>query len=178
MSAVSGSMQRQDGENLALFMAHRRQLVKYASGFLGDHTQAEDLVQEAFMRFDAAAGTKLLEEPIAYLYRIVRNLALDGYRKRAREARYMVSEASVATDTFAEDRPSPEAEALHREQLRVLQAALAELPERTRLALEMHRFGGCKLREIANRLGISTALAHSLVAEAVEHCRQRLGRVS
>lgn len=169
---------RPGGGNLALFMAHRRQLVKYASGFLGDHVQAEDLVQEAFLRFDAAAGSKLLEEPIAYLYRIVRNLALDGYRQRVREARLMVSDGSVATDAFAEDRPSPEAEAVHRDQLRVLQAALSELPDRTRIALEMHRFGGYKLREIAAHLGISNALAHSLVTEALEHCRQRLERVS
>jgi RNA polymerase sigma factor (sigma-70 family) len=172
------SEMRQDGSNLALFMAHRRQLIKYASGFLNDRNWAEDLVQEAFLRFDATMGAKLLDEPIAYLYRIVRNLALDGHRQRAREARYMVSDTGIAVDSLADDRPSPEAEALHRDQLRVLQAALAELPERTRLALEMHRFGGYKLRQIAERLGISNALAHSLVAEAVEHCRQRLRRVS
>ena len=159
-------------------MTHRRQLVKYASGFLGDHAQAEDLVQEAYLRFSAASGAKLLDDPLGYLYRIVRNLALDGYRQKMREARYMVSDAGTASDTYAEDRPSPESEVLHRDQLRVLQEALAELPERTRIALEMHRFGGCKLREIAEHLGISTALVHSLIVDAVEHCRQRLRRVS
>jgi DNA-directed RNA polymerase specialized sigma24 family protein len=55
-------------------------------------------------------------------------------------------------------------------------AAIAELPERTQIALEMHRFGGCKLREIADHLGISVTLAHSLVAEGIEHCRRRLHR--
>jgi len=53
---------------------------------------------------------------------------------------------------------------------------MAELPERTQIALEMHRLGGCKLREIADRLGISVGLAHGLVAEGIEHCRRRLHR--
>ena len=53
--------------------------------------------------------------------------------------------------------------------------AIAELPERTRIALEMHRFGGCKLKEIAAALGISIPLAHILVAEGVQHCKRRLG---
>ena len=51
---------------------------------------------------------------------------------------------------------------------------MAELPERTRVALEMHRFGGFKLREIAAHLGISVTVAHELIAQAVAHCRCRV----
>jgi RNA polymerase sigma-70 factor (ECF subfamily) len=54
--------------------------------------------------------------------------------------------------------------------------AMAELPERTRIALMMHRFDGFKLRDIAAHLGISVALAHALVYEGLEHCRRRLAR--
>ena len=43
---------------------------------------------------------------------------------------------------------------------------MAELPERTRVALEMHRFGGFKLREIAAHLGISVTVTHELIAAA------------
>jgi RNA polymerase sigma-70 factor (ECF subfamily) len=53
---------------------------------------------------------------------------------------------------------------------------MAELPERTRIALMMHRFDGFKLRDIAAHLGISVALAHALVYEGLEHCRRRLAR--
>ena len=44
-------------------------------------------------------------------------------------------------------------------------AELAELPERTRVVLGMHRFGGRKLKDIAQCLGISIALAPALVHE-------------
>lgn len=163
---------------LALYMAHRRELVNYASGIVGDRARAEDVVQEAYLRFSEATARRLLEEPLGYLYRIVRNLALDGRRRQVHEERFLSPAEAVDLSQAAEARPSPEAEAVDRDELQLVMAALAELPERTRLALEMHRFGGLKLREIAERLGISVTLAHTLVAEAVEHCRACLRRIS
>ena len=75
----------------------------------------------------------------------------------------------------ADQAPSPEKVALHKDELERVMEAMAELPERTRIALEMHRFGGCKLREIAAFLEISVPMAHVLVAEGVQHCKRRLG---
>jgi RNA polymerase sigma factor (sigma-70 family) len=163
-------------ETLAFFMAHRPNLVSYASGIVGSRAQAEDVVQEAWLRFDDASKLRLLEEPLGYLYRIVRNLALDGHRRLAREDRGRKTYAALTGAADASDCSTPEREALHKDELRIVMAAIAELPERTQIALEMHRFGGCKLREIADHLGISVTLAHSLVAEGIEHCRRRLHR--
>jgi RNA polymerase sigma-70 factor (ECF subfamily) len=116
----------------------------------------------------------MLDEPLSYLYRIVRNLALDGRRSQAREERYLVRGADLLADGVPEDRPSPEAEAVGRGELRAVRAALLELPERTRIALEMHRFGGATLKDIADFLDISVGLAHALVRDGLEHCRARL----
>jgi RNA polymerase sigma-70 factor (ECF subfamily) len=161
-------------ETLAFFMAHRPSLVRYASGIVGSRAQAEEVVQEAWLRFDDASRLRLLEEPLGYLYRIVRNLALDGRRRLAREDLSRDSYAALVAGADVHSGLTPEREALDKDALRVVMAAIAELPERTRIALEMHRFGGCKLREIADRLGISVALAHALVTEGIEHCFRRL----
>jgi RNA polymerase sigma factor (sigma-70 family) len=159
---------------LALYMQHRGELVNYASGITGDRSRAEDIVQEAYLRFSEVATRRLLDEPLGYLYRIVRNLALDGCRRQAHEGRYVSPATDVDLSQAAEQRPSPEVQAGDRADLTVVLDALAELPERTRLALEMHHFEGLKLREIAERLGISVTLAHPLIAQAVDHCRRRL----
>ena len=74
--------------------------------------------------------------------------------------------ADLQAEGVAEDRPSPEAEAVGRGELRAVQAALLELPERTRIALEMHRFGGATLKDIADFLDISVGLAHPWCATA------------
>jgi RNA polymerase sigma-70 factor (ECF subfamily) len=164
------------GSALGLFMENRAALVDYASGLTGNRAQAEDVVQEAWLRFDEASERRFLDDPLAYLYRIVRNLALDGRRRMRRESRVV---ATVGVDTVAElsadARPSPETVLLYKDEYALVMEAIAELPERTRIAVEMHRFGGRKLREIAATLGISVAMAHVLVSEGIQHCKKRLG---
>jgi RNA polymerase sigma factor (sigma-70 family) len=167
---------RRDLKYLGLFLSHRRALVNYASGIVGDHAGAEDVVQEAYIRFDAVTTKRPLKEPVGYLYRVVRNLALDGRRGRVRAKRYFVSDGEIDATLNAEDRPSPETEAAGKSEMRAMMAAMAELPARTRIALEMHRFGDCTLKDIADYLGISVGLAHALVIDGLEHCRTRLCR--
>jgi len=167
---------RQDAAILSLFMAHRSALVDYASGIVGSRAHAEDLVQEAWFRFDKAMQGRFLDEPKGYLYRIVRNLALDGRRRMRRERSVVTGDDfDIAANRSSDGHPDPETVALYKDEFERVTTAIAELPERTRIALEMHRFGGCKLREIAEFLGISVPLAHILVAEGVQHCKRRLG---
>lgn len=166
-----------DEQIQALYVAHHGALVRYAHRILGENGPAEDVVQEAYIRFWRAAKDTFLEEPRAYLYRIVHNLALDGCRKKQRERAVLAEgwqdgQLAQAIDTD----PTPESVVLSRGDFDVVMTAIAELPERTRIALEMHRFGGCTLKEIAATLDISVTLTHKLVADGVEHCKKRLGR--
>jgi len=164
-------------ERAEVFIQHRAALVNFALPIVGDRARAEDVVQEAFLRFAPSNGAAAhpIKEPLFYLYRIVRNLAFDGRRSGVRETRLLASEpaaVAIASSTFS---PTPERVALYKDELRLLHEALAELPKRTRVAFEMHRLGGCKLREIAEHLEISLPLAHRLVADGLDHCRTRLG---
>src|SRR3546814_1957938 len=61
-----------------IYLAHRGRLLDYASGLLGDRQHAEEVVQEAYLRLDAAAGRRPVVEPLPSLYRLVRNLAEIG----------------------------------------------------------------------------------------------------
>lgn len=164
-----------DRSILALYLAHRVELVRYASAIVGDRAHAEDVVQEAWLRLGAAVDGRTIEEPVGFLYRIVRNLAIDGQRRIVRAGKVVQPDnGAAATQSVADQYPSPEAEAVAREELRLLKEALAELPERTRIALEMRRFGGCKLKEIAAHLGVSVTVAHEIVADGVAYCRRRV----
>lgn len=169
---------RQDQNSLDLFMVHRTELVDYASGIVGSRSQGEDVVQEAWLRFASAAARRLLDEPVSYLYRVVRNVALDRRRRQKSERQYLVPQIDKTAQEATDGLPSPEAYALHREQLAIVREALCELPERTRIAIEMHRLEGRKLKDIAAHLGISIALTHGLIAEGVAHCRRHLKRRS
>lgn len=161
---------------LGLYLTHRRALVHYATRITGNRSSAEDVVQEAWLRIGTIARSRPLDEPTGYLYRIVRNLALDGRRRSTFEQKHFVEDARREAVQTACEAPTPEAEAVSRDDLRIVMETLEALPERMRIAVEMHRLGGAKLKDIADRLGVSVTVAHELVAEGVQRCRLRLRR--
>ncbi|WP_308125033.1 sigma-70 family RNA polymerase sigma factor [Pseudomonas cichorii] len=160
---------------LDLYMAHRSALVDYAAPIVGCRARAEDVVQEAWLRFNGRPDQNTtIDHPVGYLYRIVRNLALDLTRSIATEKR------QPDGDTLLAELPaitaSPEQEAVSHDELQQVSDALAQLPERTRMAFEMHRLGGYTLQQIATALGISVGLTHQLVHDALSHCAAWLER--
>lgn len=158
--------------SLTIYLTHRTELVDLAAAILGDRTRAEDVVQEAFLRWNGVDVSRRLEEPVGYLKRIVRNLALDALRRYIFEGRLF--DASALTEEISEATPSPEQMVIDRCELAAVMKALDALPPRTRLAVELYRLHGYKLKDIAARLDISVTLAHSLVVDGLEACRKQL----
>jgi len=153
---------------MSLFIANRRPLVEYATGIVGSRAHAEDVVQEAWFRVSRMDDGALVREPRNYLYRLVHNLAIDARRRIARElGRSAPEEVALA---MADEAPSSEQALAGREELRLVLEALAELPERTRLAVRLNRVEGLKLKEVADRLGMSVTRTHVLIASAIAHC--------
>jgi RNA polymerase sigma factor (sigma-70 family) len=165
-----------DNSALSLYLEYRVRLVEYAASIVGCRDWAEDVVQEAYLRFAQASlehsksGT--IRTPISYLYRIVRNLATDWAKHLALQR--LENKDSIELEAVPGFAPNPEEEILYKQRLLLLAAALRELPERTQLAFEMHRLQGQTLQSVAAELGVSIALAHQLVHRAVGHCLDRL----
>ena len=158
----------------SIFAEHRQRLVSYANGYVDDFARAEEIVQEAFERFNGLPSHDAIAEPVGYLYRIVRNLSLDNKRRKSLEHRYFVDLSDDRVQAIRTDTPSPEDQAIAKQDLKKVIQAMSELPERTRLALEMHRFGGYKLAEIAEHFGISVSRAQALIADGIRYCQKSL----
>ena len=163
-------------EMLSLYQSYQQDLVNYALSIAGDSHRAEDIAQDAYLRFSAAMTEERRDNPVGYLYTIVRNLALDYCRRKKFEEAHFSQNIDDMADTLSARQPTPEQQATASHEIEQLQMAVDELPERTRLALEMHRLGGYKLREIARHMNISTSMAHHLVTEATKHCQRRLSQ--
>lgn len=151
-----------------LFLSKRSALIDYATPLVGDRSRAEEVVQEAFLRLAPTLqkGT-VVEEPIRYLYRIVRNLAFDLRRRRTRELRQETAEPEW---WMVPDVPrTPEESLIESETVARVQSALALLPAQTRIAIEMNKFGGYTLAEVAAHLGLSLATVHRMVAKGMAH---------
>ena len=156
-------------ETVALYMQNRDELLKYAARIVRDRASAEDIVQEAWLRFDREAAC---QQPTGYLYRIVRNLALDSSRHLQIEQR--VDDADEHLASLAAPQHCPASAALYADQLRAMQQALDRLPPRTCDAFYLHRIEGLTLSQIATQLGISVGLTHQLVREALTRCAECL----
>jgi RNA polymerase sigma-70 factor (ECF subfamily) len=150
-------------------------LIDYATPIVGCRMQAEDVVQEAFIRFapERTRGVQI-DQPVNYLYRVVRNLALDWRRRLSAESRRNDAQRLARHANENRDAATPEAVALYRDELRRVEDALAELPPKVRQAFEMHRLGGHTLQQIAERLDVSTATAGRWTQDALFHITRRL----
>ncbi|WEK40130.1 MAG: sigma-70 family RNA polymerase sigma factor [Candidatus Brevundimonas colombiensis] len=158
---------------LRLFQDHRSGLVEYVAVILRDPGAAEDVVQDAWIRLQGSEGLAGADRPEAYLYRTVRNLALDRLRRRSFEQRRFVGD-ELSLATAPEPVPGPEAAAVSRDALRRVMTVMSEMPHRMRTAVAMHRLDGARLKDIAESLGVSVTTAHQLVVEGVERCRAAL----
>ncbi|MCJ8055370.1 sigma-70 family RNA polymerase sigma factor [Shinella curvata] len=137
---------------------------------------AADLTQDTFVRLlvsppKEAAG---VNNPVAYLFRIARNLRIDHQRRER-----VLKMVDLSDDEFAEiTDQSPNAETIvyDRQRLELTKAALAELPDRTRRAFELHRLGELTIAETAATIGLSSTTTWTLLRDAYEHIDARLNR--
>lgn len=157
------------------YMAHRPMLTDYAAKVIGNREQAEDIMQEAWLALRAQHVGTDVRDPVGYLRRMVRNLAIDRLRQRMRETRVLGGDMDSAVRTVADAAATPERALFAKRDLACVLKVLRNLPERQRVAIEMSRFGNHKLREIAAHLGVSLSLAHLLISDGITACATRCG---
>ncbi|HEU5254140.1 MAG TPA: RNA polymerase sigma factor [Solirubrobacterales bacterium] len=145
---------------------YRRPLDRFAAAIVGG--RSEDVTQDAFSKaLLALRGSEAEIELRPWLYRIVRNTALNDLRDRA-----------PAAEELAETLPggrSAAAEVEAREELRDLMDRMRALPEPQRAALVMRELEGLSHEEIAAALGVSGGAARQAIFRARATLREGLG---
>jgi len=156
-----------------LFRRHRHELVAFAGQYSGDD-MAEDLVQEAYLRFiqHADAGADI-ENPRAYLYTITRNLSADYSRYGKIRARHAADGSEV--ETAADPQPGPEAATEAQLKWQRCLSALDRLPAVYRHVLLLHRFDGLTYAEIGKALNLPTRTVERYAAKALAQCFAEAG---
>ena len=157
-----------------LFRLYHRELIACAYRKLRDRAAADDIVQDAFVRYlqRDSQGEEALQ-PALFLKRVVGNLAIDVVRQNRRRG------GVVAIDGVAEHLidPAPSAERviIAREDYARLKRALDDLPRPVRAALLLSRVEGLTHAEIAERLDVSASLVSKHIVSALRHCLKRMG---
>jgi RNA polymerase sigma-70 factor, ECF subfamily len=145
---------------------HGAALVLFARQWVASHADAEDVVQEAFVRFWRTRAS--VTEPAAYLYSSVKHCALDWQRSNARRSR---REERAAREEGQSMFAAPLEQHERRE---AIEAALQELPEKQREVLLTKLWGGLTFPQIAAALQISADTAASRYRYALAKLREVL----
>lgn len=158
-----------------LYEKHRRGVMRYIYRQLRDVSIAEDLTQEVFLRVHR---NRLTYQPSAkfttWVYRIAANLALNWKRDHGREVSY-----ATGAEWHYPDRRVPiddwMALEARREEVR---QAVADLPDRQRRIVVLHKFEEVEGQQIAETMGCSHQAVRSTLFRAYETLRGRLAHMA
>jgi RNA polymerase sigma-70 factor, ECF subfamily len=152
-----------------LVRRHARALAVYAWRMLGNESEAQDIVQETFLRLwlQAQQWDSQKAALSTWLHRIAHNLCVDSLRKRRPGNDEEIAE-------LADNSESAEQEVTREARQSQLHEALALLPERQRNALILVHFQGLSNKEAAEILTVSVDALESLLSRARRTLRQRL----
>lgn len=155
MAAVA----RRDARAFAALVArHLPWAVRFVERMVGTRTDAEDLVQTAFLRvWQGAARWEPNARFRTWFYRVVYNLCMDFFRSPR-------APTEALDDALVDDRPTSEEQRMAMQTSERVRQALAVLPERQRAAIVLCYYEGRSLAEAAQLLGISEGALESLLS--------------
>ena len=161
----------------AAFLANRERLVRFFTGRTRDPHEAEDIVQEIYLRLgNAHAGP--IADPVGYMHRIGLNIVIDRVRERDRRVRREQDWGEATTtrlgDELVDEGPSQIAQLLSRERHQRFARALASMPPGAARVFRMHRIEGLSHKDVAERLGISRKGVEKNMRTALRHLAREL----
>jgi RNA polymerase sigma-70 factor (ECF subfamily) len=156
-----------------LYRIYADALCSFAADHVGDR-EAEDIVQTVFCDLWDRRGEWTSPENVkAYLYRAVRNTALDRLDRRTVEQDWKEEEKERDQDRSG---VAPVEALEHQEMSRAMDQAVAELPERRRMIYRMARHHDMTYSEIATALDIAPKTVENQMGRALKTLREHLKR--
>src|SRR5262245_22955266 len=156
-----------------LFTAHRTALLQYLTRLLHSSEDAEEIVQETYIRVLKLEDLSHLDSEVRrFLFRIATNLARDRFRQRKARAH----DPHVPFDLLELEGSSeaPDEIVDWDAGMVVLKQALLDLPPRHRQVFLLHVTENMSYRTIAKHLGVSTKTVERDLAMVLELCQSRL----
>lgn len=135
----------------------------------GDVDLTDDLLQDVFVKLWETRHKIRRETVKSYLYTIANHLTINQLKKQQTQFRFIARQ-----DHQAQNNESPEFAMETKELDAALQKALAQLPEKNRVVLLMHKMEGHSYKEIAERLGISQKAVEKRMHKAREQLKKHV----
>lgn len=163
-----------DGDHQAfsiLVQRHTERFYRLAFRMCGRKEDAEDIVQESFVKlwnkreqWDPSRGAKFT----TWFYRVVSNGSLDYLRKKKPVS------SDVFVDLAEDETPRQDKRMENMQEEEMIEAAIQDLPERQRMALNLCFYEGISNKEAADIMGVGVKALESLLMRAKKSLKDRL----
>jgi RNA polymerase sigma-70 factor, ECF subfamily len=171
----------------ALLSRHRKGIYNFCLRMLGERTQAEDAMQEIFLRLlRSAKDWERQAKLTTWLYTIARNYCIDALRKASYRKTASLDHAlnegeeegtSLGDRVADQESISPDRGAESARMRALLAKAIAALPEEQREVFVMREYAGMPFKDIAGVVGVPENTVKSRMRYALEHLRTSLKKV-
>ncbi len=163
---------------LDTYLDKRDTLIRVFGKSLRDPAQAEDLIQDLYVKITALDIDYAIDNPTGFLFRMANNLYLNRLRSRASDqnrdqAWHEVHKSQFGND-LVDEAPSAEEELAGRQQLRLVMETLGQMPEKTQDIFRLHKFDGLTQPQVAARLGISISSVEKHLSSALRQLTAKL----
>jgi RNA polymerase sigma-70 factor, ECF subfamily len=154
-----------------------RDVAVFAGRYLGNAAEGEDIAQEVFLRVwrMAARYDPARSKVSTWIYRITVNLCIDRQRRNRFWQLFGRDQASDLADMLADPAPGTVAVIAGRQTLARVQASIATLPERQRMAIMLSAVAGLDGPQIAQAMGASAGAVEQLLVRARRQLRRDVG---
>lgn len=159
-----------------------KRIYAHAYQMLGNHTEADEVLQETFVRLvKNIARLKTDANFPSFVFKIATNYCIDIIRKRQRK--YVVLDDEEAEDSgryqleLSRSIPTPEDEQENKQLLELINAAIAELPPKQRATIVLHDVDGYSKEEIAQMMDCPQATVRSNLHIARSKVKQKLKEI-
>ncbi len=156
---------------------HQNAVIGTIAKMLGNASESEDIAQQVFVRlWKSAPRYEVKAKFTTFLYTITRNLVFNETKRKQRKKEHSLEEQEENSFTQIEDKQShsPGDEVLQAELQSQVDKAIAELPEKQRLAVVLRRYENMPYEQIADVLELSVSAVKSQLFRARNTLRESL----
>ncbi|MDP1720451.1 MAG: RNA polymerase sigma factor [Candidatus Nanopelagicaceae bacterium] len=163
----------------AFYTEHRSELLVHANRVLKDSAKAEEITQDALIKFMLAAPElESTEHALSYLHRTIENLCIDLFRLEGRRPNLvLLDDVAAEVEAIWQNDGDHSVAMSAAEDAAIIRQALALLSPAERAALVMWEVEGRSTEEIAAELGIKTSAVRHTVSRARASLRRILSEL-
>jgi len=171
MAANIGTSMCDEKKYESFFKAHSKVFRNYIYYKCGDMQQAEDIVQDTFIKLWENCAKVAYENARAYMYTVANNAFLNQVAHKKVVLQYQKQTTKIETNQ------DPEFVLEEKEFLKKLNKAIADLKEKQRVVFLLSRIDKKKYSEIAEILSISIKTVEKRMSLALATLREKIGNI-